>query len=317
MTTDRTPRDLPGDSHHLYMDNYILKTPGQLYSFIPSNKGRKDLSCKLFRRFSGKSVIHSLAWRSPDCLARASLTIEAAFVLPLMIFIIAAVISFISLISFQADLQRKIDEYARELARLAYVDEGDGALTRLVTNPLVLQARLDDTSSLSRISGFNTLLSSYDKDSGILDIEAAYRYSIPFFPEGFPDICITQRMRCRVWIGKELSASSDPSGTDKNTVYITPDGDAYHMTPYCNYLDLSMQAVPESLTGSLRNLSGHKYKQCSRCASSGSSDMVYITDYGTLWHADILCSALKRTVIAVDITEVGERHLCPKCGTQQ
>ena len=54
-----------------------------------------------------------------------------------------------------------------------------------------------------------------------------------------------------------------------------------------------------------------KTKCCEKKTSKGT---VYITDYGDVYHEEIGCSGLKRTVYLVEIEKVGQRQPCGKCG---
>ena len=254
-----------------------------------------------------------------------SLTIEAALVLPIFLMFIAAVMYFLIIISLQSDIQLRIEETARDLGKKAYLTDDSEILETINTNPLVIKAEILDDDLTERIensgiknstSGVSTILSAYDEGTGILDIVVTYQYVIPYLPENISTISFLQRCRSRVWIGSELSESTSAGeSSDGQTVYITPTGSAYHLTKSCPYLDLSIHSTLYATIESERNLSGSKYERCTACTDAGASYVtVYITDYGTNWHASLSCSGLKRTVIAVDISEVGSRHLCSKCG---
>ena len=111
--------------------------------------------------------------------------------------------------------------------------------------------------------------------------------------------------------------SGNGNNTKNDTVYVTPTGTVYHTSPDCNYLDLSIHAENASDISSARNKNGSKYSACPLCAKSGSSGIVYITDYGTDWHTSLECSGLKRTVIEKDRSEVEGMRICTKCANGQ
>lgn len=256
---------------------------------------------------------------------RASLTIEAALILPLFIMFTAALMYFLIIISLQSDIQLRLEETARDIGKRAYLTDESELLDTLSANPLVIKAEIMDEALTARIenscikntvSGISTLLSSYDEETGILDIVVTYQYVIPYLPESIATFDFLQRCRCRVWTGTELAESSASGSSESGQiVYITPTGSAYHLSAACPYLDLSIRSVLYSSVGAARNASGSKYERCTACTTAGTTYVtVYITDYGTNWHASLSCSGLKRTVSAVDISEVGSRHLCSKCG---
>ena len=255
---------------------------------------------------------------------KGSITIEASLALPIAVMLSIAVIHFLLIISLQSSIQLRIDETAREIGKHAYLDEGDGILTDIATNPLLLKAEivnsnLSDLISGSQISGgadgLHTFLSTYDSKTGILDLVVSYTYKVPLLPGNFSTMHFVQRSRSRVWIGKELKDMGEAPGKDESrTVYITPTGTAYHISPSCPYLDLSISAADGLSVSSLRNANGGIYYRCSLCGQKGTTGIVYITDYGNLWHSSLGCSRLKRTVYAVKLEDVGTRHKCPKCG---
>ena len=120
--------------------------------------------------------------------------------------------------------------------------------------------------------------------------------------------------------GTDAAALIDAQGNlsltdpEEDYVYITPEGEAYHLSTDCNYLKLSIESVKYSELAALRNDSDHKYYPCSICAEENTScDNVYITSYGEYFHTDLNCLGLKRTIYMVPLSEVGNRHLCSKC----
>ena len=251
---------------------------------------------------------------------RASLTIEAALVLPLFMFFIAAITYLLVIISLQSDIQLAMEEAARSLGKTAYLTKEtytDTAINYLTIRNAVLTDELKEEIDNSQIkrgtNGVSSLLSSYDEDSGILDIVLTYTYDIPFLADDIGDLTFLQRIRSRAWIGEEISGE-EGSSEDGQIVYVTPTGTVYHTTKDCSYLDLSVTSISYDSVSSARNKSGSKYSACSYCCKSSSYETVYITDYGTSYHSTLSCSRLKRTIIAIDISEVGDRTPCSKCG---
>lgn len=164
------------------------------------------------------------------------------------------------------------------------------------------------------ISGLYTYGTSFRESSGTLDIVVSYDYKAAWLPGSFGTMRFVQRMRGRVWTGESLTKKGTEGGdSDIRTVYITPTGSVYHLSPSCNYLDLSIHSISGSRVSSERNANGARYHRCELCASSGNYHTVYITDYGTSWHSSLGCSGLKRTVTAVDISEIGDLKVCSKC----
>ncbi len=66
----------------------------------------------------------------------------------------------------------------------------------------------------------------------------------------------------------------------------------------------------------LRNEAGGKYYDCERCTTVGMSEAttIYITDYGTRFHTVKNCPGIRRSMTAIPLSQVGNRHACSKCG---
>lgn len=272
---------------------------------------------------------------------RASLTIEAALSVPIFLFFVIAVSYFLIMISLQTDIQFSMEETGRSIGKAAYLAEhtsgnsGEGAkgdtagLLSAGINSLTIKTwmmkdglgeRINRSAIRGGTAGFYVYHSGYDRKQGILDIVVNYTYEIPFLPESIGRIRFAQRSRSHVWTGTRLRnsklANGEGNGKEEGQkVYVTPHGTAYHLSRECHYLDLSVQGVSASSVDALRNKNGGKYYMCPDCARSGESyQTVYITSYGTNWHSDLHCSGLKRTVEEVELSDVGNRHLCPMCG---
>ena len=255
-----------------------------------------------------------------DPALHASLTIEAALALPIFMLFTTAILYLLVILSLQADIRLAMEEALRDLGKQAYLaqaEDTETGINYLTIRAAVLSDELKERIEGSRIEngtdGFSTSLSSYDDETGILDIVAAYTYEIPFLPEDIGSLKFVQRVRGRAWIGEDISGD-EGSSAEGLIVYITPTGTVYHTTTSCPYLDLSISQISFENVSSERNKSGSKYTACTSCCKKSTYESVYITDYGTNYHSTLSCSKLKRTVLAVDISQVGARAACSKCG---
>lgn len=101
---------------------------------------------------------------------------------------------------------------------------------------------------------------------------------------------------------------------DEGYVYITDDSEVYHLSRDCTHIKLSVEGSSPDEIASMRNRDGKKYRPCSICHSSLSDTRLFITPEGDRFHNSITCSALKRTVRAIKISEIGDRRPCSRCG---
>ncbi len=298
-----------------------------------------------------------------------SLTVEAALVLPVFIYIIIAFIYFLQIIRLQESLQNAITETGLFSAKYAYVydyvteygkeDTNHPADTKEMTetngigetpaentqNNLsssveeVIAKTIDsayykvkmqdylDISTINRFcikngfDGIHTYLSGFLKEDNAIDIIVSYDIRLPLMFLNIQDIPVMQRVRLRGWNGhrvalkNESSDSPSPSEDNEKMVYITETGTVYHLYRDCTYLRLSIREVNIGQVGNLRNEAGGKYTECNLCKDSAADGIqtVYITDSGDRYHWNLACSGLKRTVITIPISQVGDRNLCSRC----
>lgn len=211
---------------------------------------------------------------SPRVFGRGSLTVETALALPFLLCAAAALICLFACTSVQAKENRALWEKAEILA----VTAGQAAKE----DPYI---RLYDPSVVSLPFSF-------------------------LFPGGR---LTAQRAVVRAWTGY-TGESFRAGNKSEEFVYITPEGSVCHKSRDCSYLRLSVRSISGSGLANARNESGAKYYPCEYCVkNAGAGAAVYITEYGTSYHNSPNCQGLKRTVMAVPLSEVG-RPLCSRCG---
>ncbi|MGB8452708.1 MAG: TadE family protein [Anaerocolumna sp.] len=310
-------------------------------------------------------------------VTRGSLTIEAALVLPVFIYIIIAFVYFLQIIGIQENLQNAITETGFFAAKYAYVydyineygqedesqnENNDSEKDNSVENnhetedepeefigntsgkvgsgieeviakgidSSYYKVKMQDYIDIYKINhscienGFNgvhTYLSSFMKEDDAIDIIVTYNIKLPLLFINIDPIPVMQRVRMRGWNGYEVAAKNSPADTtDENPemVYITQTGTVYHLYKDCTYLNLSIKEAGVDQIANLRNSSGGKYKKCSLCGDRvNASGQVYITDTGDRYHWDLNCSGLKRSIITIPKSDVGDRSLCSRCAARE
>lgn len=305
-------------------------------------------------------------------VARGSLTVEAALVLPIFIYIIIAFVYFLQIIGIQENLQNAITETGFFTAKYAYVydylneyeqnndsqndaqkenseedkdnsekeeESEENTKSKLESSIEAVIAKgidsayykikMQDYLDVNKINhsciengfdGVHTYLSSFMREDDAIDIILTYNIKLPLLFINLDEIPVMQRVRMRGWNGHEVAVKNAPSETtDENEemVYITETGIVYHLYKDCTYLDLSIKEVNFNQIENLRNNSGGKYKKCSLCGDNvNESGQVYITDTGDRYHWNLNCSGLKRTIITIPKSEVGDRGLCSRCAAR-
>ena len=209
---------------------------------------------------------------------KASLTIEAAFALPLFFFGMVTMIHFMDVYRIQTEHLSKLCQSAKEAGMYAYVVGGDGV--EEITLPDVYK---------------------YKPIGGLIPLPAKWQYN---------------KVRVHAWTGADRgNGNSEENKKPENMVYVTVSGSVYHKKLNCSHLNLSVTKVSGGNVSSKRNENGEKYHACESCSrGQAPGSTVYITKSGKRYHNDKNCSGLKRSVRLVKESEAGNLHACKRCG---
>jgi len=131
-----------------------------------------------------------------------------------------------------------------------------------------------------------------------------------------PKVWMHNTVKVHAWTGAEEGGKGSGDSTEpEEMVFVTESGSVYHTKAGCRYLNLSITQVSGSSVSQRRNDNGEKYSPCETCSRhQNPSGTVYITGSGNRYHNDASCSGLKRTVRLVKKSQLGNMHVCSKCG---
>lgn len=260
-----------------------------------------------------------------------SMTLEAAIALPVCMLILMSFLLFFQVMAVQLSVRRELSDTDRLIAAGCSVkntteESEDGTDGRSLSEELlyyaasetvlkaVMNRKLNDEiagESVIRggLSGISYAGSHYDRNTERVVLQATYRIGLPFDISNRIVFRLTDRVVRRAWTGKEYVP-----GEKEDVVYITETGKVYHTSRDCTYLRLSIQTTDRGSVAELRNADGGKYYPCELCADEpGGGTTVYVTDQGDRYHYNKNCSGLKRTVMSVPLSEVGDRKKCSRC----
>ena len=146
------------------------------------------------------------------------------------------------------------------------------------------------------------------------EIEYLVSYRLKPFVSWIPigNITINDRFFSHSWTGYLADETWEDNERQDSYVYVTGTGSKYHLSSDCTYLHVSVQAVDYEQAVALRNRYGGKYYACLRCRPL-TKGTVYITFDGNSFHGQADCSALKRTVYMIPLSEAAEYSPCSKC----
>lgn len=240
---------------------------------------------------------------------KASYSIEAAVVIPIFAAYLVMLLFFFSVLEIQCEIDEAILFAGRKTAVESSIVESEEALFLSAEAHLLYALRDNPKVEKSLKHGFlgiSLLRSDFEGEDIIL--RADYTVNFPFSLMGIGQIKLSSQNRFRKWTGNEQIEA------EEGYVYITKYGEVYHTNLSCRTLDLSVKETSLAEIPSLRGKDGQKYYQCDKCKKTNSGkEKVYYTDYGTLYHEDIGCSALKRVIEKIKEGEVGGRRLCSFC----
>lgn len=244
----------------------------------------------------------------------AVLTLEAAIIMPLLTYFFVTILFFFRVMQVELSVQNSLDTTARQLAVYLAEEEGKTAGVAVAKGLFI-----KEISAYKEISDYVTggsagvsLLNSKFTGEEI-SLRASYKVRLPLRVFWVCDFNMEQRADCRKWSGWKQAVGQE---SDEQWVYITQNGTVYHMTKSCTHLKLSIQSVAYDLVDALRNENGGKYYGCELCVPKNpTTGQVYITNQGDCYHSDLNCSGIRRTILMVRLSEVGNRRKCSRCGS--
>lgn len=274
-------------------------------------------------------------------VTNGSMTLETALILPVFLITIICFVNYMVIMNFQNIMQSSVNHTAKSIGRYTYVIkkmdgitggnldisglsiDNDILVTGINTGYAWKKILTDEVKKYSDkvnvyggINGISIISSKINEgNDGINDIRVNYRISMNIFGEAANIFGLSNRCYFHTWIGTSIDKRQ--AGVNKNyIVYITKTGNVYHLTDTCTHINISVSEAKYSDISSLRNEVGAKYKPCTKCVGENikNNDTIYITANGTKYHCDSKCSKIKREVIQINLTEVGNRKLCDKCG---
>lgn len=279
-------------------------------------------------------VRRTFLFSSPD----ASLTLEAALVLPVYIFFIVSLIYILNILNLQNSLQAAMEEASRNINLYAYIGEkfndldtfdksliitneedfADRSIQAVINTALIkkafitdnVKALADNSYIINGSNGIRFFLSSVST-SHFIDFNIQYYIKLPFFPENFIKLKINQRCFFRTFTGEDISLKS---GSFTLYAYIAPTGNVYHTSPYCSYLSKYYSILPSSYFDENTNNLG-EYNPCSHCAKHSSpSPNAFLCAGSKVYHNSIDCFYLNAHIYKVTLDSVEDTMpLCTRC----
>lgn len=242
---------------------------------------------------------------------KASVTVEAAFAVPIFFFAVLSLIFLIELQSIRENIHAAGSNAAKQAA--------ESTAMIPVLNTIQFKANLinligEERINRSILDGGTSAISCWKSywipGTEEIHVIIEYKVKLPIPLLKSPSARIKDEFQVSAWNGYQKERMGDENG---QIVYITDRGTVWHADYQCSYLQLSIQYVPYEELKDVRNEDGGRYHRCERCVYGQAMSGVYITGYGNRYHNSLNCSSLKRTIRAVDKSEVAGRGGCSKC----
>ena len=269
----------------------------------------------------------------------AGLSIEAAIVLPLFIFMMFILMFPLKVMEDERRLQNTLETVGKQLASSEYIkdigkdmirkdDAGNGLIGDMIYG---IEAGVGLGTILSKASDLKSVHGAFFTDDTSVfsgDDEAMFRavlkyeISLPFSIYSIRSMEQTSIVNRRAWIGSKggrgrskYGDETDPDAAkdEDRIVYLGKTSTVYHDDPKCHYLSNVMKSTDASHIGALRNENGAKYHACPSC-KPGKNGTVYYFASGTAYHSSESCKAISSYSRAVRLSEVGDMRACSYCG---
>ncbi len=245
---------------------------------------------------------------------KGSVTIEAAFGIPLFLFAALCLIWLIEIQSIKISITAAAQSAAKECGRRYSSNSGTQYNKTEIRYCLTdREDRINRSIIRGGSSGISCWKSYVSPATGEMNIKVEYDIMVPIPVIGSPSASLEEKFTISSWNGRNNEQMGDEN---REIVYMTENGSVYHEDYNCSYLRLSLRYVPYEELGSIRNESGGRYHACEKCVIGSAMTGVYITENGNKYHNTLGCSGLKRTIYAVKRSETGGVGGCSRCSGQ-
>lgn len=240
---------------------------------------------------------------------KASLTAEAALVLPVFIFAVLSVIYLSRMLFYEEEVQWALMRTGKEIS-VEYAALKNDAVLNPAYAAVKMEQYLDGKIPVSMWR------SEFEKETGQMILRADYIQRVPFLIMPRNTFSFCDQYRTRTFTGVATRMTEEEAGEEK-TVFVTETGNVYHQSLDCTYLKLSISQVKYEDLAYLRSGNGEKYYACEACCRAAGffpGQNIYICNYGNRFHSSRTCKKIKRSIRQIQYSQVGQMLPCSKCG---
>lgn len=283
------------------------------------------------------------------CVAAASLTVEAALLLPVVLSVFLFFLSLLQIVRAEQQIYYAAAELAEETAACGYLLkyasqetealwDSDGEYFKAAEFALdilqgagdalwfrnAMQKKLADAGCINAVvdggvSGIDFWGSEIYAEDEMAVVCMNFKISFPVFRSFLPKLPFRKSVVMRSFSGVGDFERGEGSGEDSGAkeegfVFVTESGTVYHVRETCTYIRLSVQQAAGSGIADMRNQYGGKYYPCEACMKDGTvPEKVWVTKTGTRCHTKKDCGKIKRTVKKLPVSEASAYRPCSRC----
>ena len=242
---------------------------------------------------------------------KASMTIEAALVLPTFLFAMLSLISIFNVMKLKGCMDVAVAEAGNEISIENY---GEYVGDLLV--PVYIRMKIDtflnknlSKEDIDKLSDYIFVTDiSFTEEENIVAFRVDYKVIPDFGMLGLIPVKLHTTYYGYSWLGYESTEESE------KMVFISKNASVYHLDKDCTYLNIEIRQVPYSSLEEYRNGSGKKYGVCGFCKSLPNNGTIYITSEGENYHTIETCIGLTRSIYTVPLSTVSDKRSCTRCG---
>lgn len=241
---------------------------------------------------------------------KGSVTIEAAISVILFMMIIVFMENFMLMVNKEMDMQIKINNAARQIAKNMFYVSIAEEVSDDKQNSVDIQTKAEAINkAMTAYTMAGTDISKSAIENGIVDMVVQYQVKMPLVNKYFP---ICQRALVKDWSGTDITQKGD-------IVYITKSGTVYHRSKNCSHLIIHISKTTVKEVELKRNTGGGRYSECEYCVHEKMmpDESVFITEDGNRYHSSLQCQGLTRRVMEIDISMVGTKKPCSECWEEE
>lgn len=232
------------------------------------------------------------------CEERGSMTVEAVFVLPILLFAICGVLSLGRVYSSMDKVNHALQETGKNLAlEIGGTPVPENTVRRILEGYLVEYPK--NIRGIIRIDKVE-----YDSRTKVWNIKISYKIGVDLPFIGNYKIHCYDEIRQKAFQG--FSYEETPEGIG-NYVYIAENESVFHTSCECSYLNISKNPMLKEEAEKLGK------KACLHCKTNDGGGVVFCTDTGDKYHSSLTCGSLNRNIRIVNENQIEGMAKCSRC----